>query len=117
MTEWKRRGSVHGCCGENSVVDEDQDRFQLPLRQQLFPAHGFLQLPHTKPAPQFDKIASKLPGFRCEWNARRGAEELYNLFKRIEISTDTYQFRTFTRLKQLRYLTNTHQVDEEFVWR
>jgi nucleoside-diphosphate-sugar epimerase len=65
----------------------------------------------------FDKIAAKLPGFSCDWNARRGAEELYNLFKRIEMSKDTYEFRAFTRLKQLRYLTKTNQIDEDFFWR
>jgi len=65
----------------------------------------------------FDKIASTLPGFKCEWSAKRGAEELYNLFKRIEMSKDTYEFRAFTRLKQLRYLQSTNQVDADFVWR
>jgi len=65
----------------------------------------------------FDKIAAGLPGFKCEWNARKGAEELHALFKRIEMSKDTYEFRAFTRLKQLRYLTQTGQVDAEFFWR
>jgi nucleoside-diphosphate-sugar epimerase len=65
----------------------------------------------------FDKIANGLPGFVCDWNARKGAEELYALFKRIEMSTDTYEFRAFTRLKQLRYLTKTGQIDGEFFWR
>jgi nucleoside-diphosphate-sugar epimerase len=64
----------------------------------------------------FDKIAAGLPGFKCEWNARKGAEELHALFKRIEMSKDTYEFRAFTRLKQLRYLTQTGQVDADFFW-
>jgi nucleoside-diphosphate-sugar epimerase len=65
----------------------------------------------------FDKIAADLPGFRCEWTARRGAEELYELFRRIDFSKGTYEFRAFTRLKQLRYLTRTKQIDEDFFWR
>lgn len=64
----------------------------------------------------FDKIAAGLPGFACSWNARKGAEELYQLFKRIEMTKDTYEFRAFTRLKQLRYLKNTHQIDDQFFW-
>jgi nucleoside-diphosphate-sugar epimerase len=65
----------------------------------------------------FAKIASGLPGFRTEWTARRGAEQLYELFKRIEMSKDTYEFRAFTRLKQLRYLQQTGQVDGDLYWR
>ncbi len=65
----------------------------------------------------FKKIAAGLPGFRCEWNARRGAEQLYDLFKRIDMSPDTYAFRAFTRLKQLKYLQSTQQVDDRLYWR
>ncbi len=64
----------------------------------------------------FDKIAAELPGFRCEWDARRGAEDLRALFERIEFSKDTYEFRAFTRLKQLRYLSRSGQLDADFFW-
>jgi nucleoside-diphosphate-sugar epimerase len=64
----------------------------------------------------FDKISAGLPGFSCDWDARKGAEELYELFRRIEMSKDTYEFRAFTRLKQLRYLIKTGQIDESFYW-
>jgi nucleoside-diphosphate-sugar epimerase len=65
----------------------------------------------------FKKIAESLPGFRAQWTARKGAEQLYELFKRIEMSKDTYEFRAFTRLKQLRYLKRTGQVDDKLFWR
>lgn len=65
----------------------------------------------------FEKIATRLPGFACRWTARRGAEELREVFTRIEMSKDTFEFRAFTRLKQLRYLSRTGQVDSEFHWR
>jgi nucleoside-diphosphate-sugar epimerase len=65
----------------------------------------------------FKKIAEQLPGFRPQWNARRGSEQLYELFKRIEMTKDTYEFRAFTRLKQLRYLKQTGQVDDNLFWR
>jgi nucleoside-diphosphate-sugar epimerase len=64
----------------------------------------------------FKKITEQLPGFKCEWTARKGAEQLYELFRRIEMSPETYQFRAFTRLKQLRYLQATHQVDGNLFW-
>jgi nucleoside-diphosphate-sugar epimerase len=65
----------------------------------------------------FKKIATQLPGFATQWTARKGAEQLYELFKRIQMSKDTYEFRAFTRLKQLRYLQETGQVDENLFWR
>lgn len=65
----------------------------------------------------FDKISTGLPGFRCEWNARRGAEDLKALFERIEFNKETYEFRAFTRLQQLRYLSRTGQIDADFYWR
>jgi nucleoside-diphosphate-sugar epimerase len=64
----------------------------------------------------FDKIAARLPGFRTRWTARQGAEELRRLFERIEFAPETYAFRAFTRLKQLKYLQRTGQIDEDLFW-
>jgi len=64
----------------------------------------------------FDKIATRLPGFQARWTAARGALELHDLFQRIEFSNTTYEFRAFTRLKQLKYLQRTHQIDEDLQW-
>jgi nucleoside-diphosphate-sugar epimerase len=65
----------------------------------------------------FKKISTRLPGFSTEWTAQRGAEQLYELFKRIDFSSETYHFRAFTRLKQLKYLTATGQIDDRLYWR
>ena len=65
----------------------------------------------------FDKIASRLPGFRARWTAQRGAEELHALFERIEFSQGVHEFRAFTRLKQLKHLQRTGQVDEDLFWK
>lgn len=64
----------------------------------------------------FDKIAARLPGFQARWSAARGALELRRLFERIEMTTDTYEFRAFTRLKQLKYLQRTGQIDADLYW-
>jgi nucleoside-diphosphate-sugar epimerase len=64
----------------------------------------------------FEKIRRHLPGFACDWSARRGAEQLYKLFHRIDMTREVFEFRTFTRLKQLEYLIRTQQIDPEFFW-
>jgi nucleoside-diphosphate-sugar epimerase len=66
---------------------------------------------------KFDKIERELPGFQCRHTARDGARELREVFGRIEMAADTYQFRAFTRLKQLKYLQATQQLDPELRWR
>jgi len=65
---------------------------------------------------KFDKIRAHLPKFRCAYTARSGAEELRKLFERIQMPREIYEFRAFTRLKQLRYLQQTHQIDQDFFW-
>jgi nucleoside-diphosphate-sugar epimerase len=65
----------------------------------------------------FDRIHRELPGFKCSYSARDGARQLRELFERIQMPEDIYQFRAFTRLKQLKYLQTTQQIDEAFFWR
>ena len=65
----------------------------------------------------FDKISARLPGFECHWTARKGAAELRVLFERTGFTSETYQYRAFTRLKQLKHLQHTGQVDDDLFWR
>jgi nucleoside-diphosphate-sugar epimerase len=64
----------------------------------------------------FEKIRKHLPSFKCRWDARRGAEQLLELFKRIDMTEEVFQYRSFTRLKQLEYLIRTRQIDADFFW-
>jgi nucleoside-diphosphate-sugar epimerase len=64
----------------------------------------------------FEKIRKHLPGFSCAWDARRGAQQLYSLFNRIDMTKEIFEYRTFTRLKQLEYLIRTQQIDSQFFW-
>lgn len=64
----------------------------------------------------FDKIHERLPGFSCDWDARKGTRQLRSLFERIDMQPDVFNFRGFTRLKQLEHLLRTHQIDQEFYW-
>ena len=64
----------------------------------------------------FDKINTQLPGFRCQYDAMTGAQQLHELFARIGLTRDTFQFRAYTRLKQLEHLLQTQQIDANFLW-
>jgi nucleoside-diphosphate-sugar epimerase len=64
----------------------------------------------------FEKINSILPGFKCDWDAQRGAQQLFEVFNHIDMTAETFFFRGFTRLKQLEYLIRTQQIDSSFFW-
>jgi nucleoside-diphosphate-sugar epimerase len=65
----------------------------------------------------FDRIHRELPGFKCRYSARAGVQQLRRLFEHIQMAPESYQFRAFTRLKQLKYLQATNQIDGDFYWR
>jgi nucleoside-diphosphate-sugar epimerase len=64
----------------------------------------------------FEKIRKHLPTFKCAWDARRGAQQLFELFSKIDMPAEVFKHRTFTRLKQLEYLIRTKQIDDQFFW-
>ena len=65
----------------------------------------------------FDKISKHLPKFQCAWDADKGVKQLYELFRQIDLTKETFEYRAFTRLKQLQYLIGTGQIDQEFFWK
>jgi nucleoside-diphosphate-sugar epimerase len=65
----------------------------------------------------FDKIARHVPAFRCRHTAATGAAELRAVFERIGMTPALFGFRAFTRLRQLQYLLETGQMDENFFMR
>jgi nucleoside-diphosphate-sugar epimerase len=64
----------------------------------------------------FAKIHRQLPGFRCAWDARKGARQLHDVFGRIGLDAAAFDARPFTRLKQIKYLRASGQVDDAFFW-
>jgi nucleoside-diphosphate-sugar epimerase len=64
----------------------------------------------------FDKINKTLPGFKCKRNVEKGANQLKDLFEVLDMKHDTFEFRPYTRLKQLEYLIITKQVDKDLFW-
>ena len=65
----------------------------------------------------FEKIRKALPGFKCAWDVRRGAEQLRAIFEQIDMTSELFQFPSFTRLKQLEHLLRTQQIDQDFFWK
>lgn len=64
----------------------------------------------------FDKIHSELPGFSCSWTALKGAQELRQMFERIQMTVEEFEAPPYTRLKCLNQLRQTHQIDDNGYW-
>jgi hypothetical protein len=71
---------------------------------------------NTTPNPATKIQGIQLPGFACRWRALDGARELRRIFERIDFGSAEYETRAFTRLKQLRYLQRTGQIDQDLFW-
>jgi nucleoside-diphosphate-sugar epimerase len=65
----------------------------------------------------FGKFARVIPGFEFKWTARTGAQELYDAFKKAGLVRETFVDKRFTRLKWLRHLLDTGQLDANLRWK
>jgi nucleoside-diphosphate-sugar epimerase len=64
----------------------------------------------------FAKIRRHLTDFECQWDLERGILELLDVLRRIGFDEEQYRSRGYTRLKQVRHLLDTGQVDEQLRW-
>lgn len=65
----------------------------------------------------FDKINTKLPGFKCKWRVSRGAKQLLEIFQRIGMTRELFESPSHTRLKRIKQLIATEQIDKDFFWK
>lgn len=65
----------------------------------------------------FAKIRAHMPEFKTSWTAERGARQLRSVFERIGLTREMFETPPFTRLKELRYLQETGQIDDKLFWR
>jgi nucleoside-diphosphate-sugar epimerase len=64
----------------------------------------------------FAKIRERLPKFKCQWSAERGALQLKTIFERIQLDEAMFNSAPFTRLSELRHLRHTEQLDPQLLW-
>lgn len=65
----------------------------------------------------FTKLNEMLPEFKPKWDARRGAQELYDAVQGAKLTAEEFQNRKFTRLVQFKYLLNSGRLDDTLRWR
>jgi nucleoside-diphosphate-sugar epimerase len=64
----------------------------------------------------FGKIARVLPGFRPQWDARRGARQLYDAYVAIGLTVEEFEGPRYRRIDQIRQLIAEGRLDERLRW-
>ena len=62
------------------------------------------------------KIARTLPEFQPQWNARKGAQELYDVYKQIGLTLEEFEGPKYQRVSHIKYLLSQHYLDETLRW-
>jgi nucleoside-diphosphate-sugar epimerase len=65
----------------------------------------------------FAKIRERMPAFKTSWTAERGARQLKATFDRIGLTREMFEAAPFTRLKELKHLRDTAQIDARLRWK
>lgn len=63
------------------------------------------------------KIAQTLPEFKPQWNARRGAEELYTAYQKVGLTLEDFEGARYKRITQIKQLLSTDRLDETLRWK
>lgn len=64
----------------------------------------------------FSKIARVLPSFRPEWDARKGAKQLYEAYQRIGLRLEDFEGPRYRRIDQLKALLASGYLGPDLRW-
>ncbi len=65
----------------------------------------------------FNKITELLPEFKPQWNAKRGAQQLYDAYKKSGIKLEDFEGPRYKRIDHLKMLLSGGLLDENLRWR
>jgi nucleoside-diphosphate-sugar epimerase len=64
----------------------------------------------------FDKINRMLPAFRPQWTARKGAQELYDAYRSVKLTTADMEQGRYVRISEIRRLQQAGRLDGSLRW-
>lgn len=64
----------------------------------------------------FDKIAHTLPEFKPQWNARRGAQELFDAYVKYGVKLEEFEGPKYKRIDHIKQLLNVGVLDSNLRW-
>jgi nucleoside-diphosphate-sugar epimerase len=64
-----------------------------------------------------DKLPQTLPEFEPQWDARRGAQELYTTFQRVGLTLEEFEGSRYKRVAHIKHLLSTGRLDSALRWK
>jgi len=64
----------------------------------------------------FGKISRVLPSFRPEWDARKGARQLYDAYKSVGLKLEDFEGPRYRRIDQIRHLMASGELTTDLRW-
>ncbi len=65
----------------------------------------------------FRKIARVLPAFRPQWDARKGAQQLYGAYLSVGLKVEDFEGPRYRRIDQIRQLMTSGYLDADLRWK
>ena len=65
----------------------------------------------------FSKIADTLPDFKPQWDAKMGAKQLYEMYKKIGLKVEEFEGPRYKRVDHIRHLLNTGRLYPDLRWK
>lgn len=62
------------------------------------------------------KVLKAVPGFKPIWNVRKGAEELYETYKKVGLKLDDFEGQKFKRIDHIKLLIEKGELDINLRW-
>lgn len=62
------------------------------------------------------KIANTLPNFQPQWNARKGAAELYEIYQKVGLTLEEFEGTKYQRIAHIKYLISNELLNSELRW-
>jgi nucleoside-diphosphate-sugar epimerase len=63
------------------------------------------------------KIQNTIPGFKPVWDARKGAQEIYEAYKKSDLKVEDFEGPRFKRIDHIKMLMATGKLDPSLRWR
>jgi len=64
----------------------------------------------------FSRISRALPGFQPQWDARKGARELYEAYQKVDLRHEDFEGARFKRIDHLQGLVACRRLDSTLRW-
>lgn len=64
----------------------------------------------------FSRVTRAIPAFRPQWTARRGAQELYDAYKKVGLRLEDFEGARYMRIDHVKGLLNSGALDSSLRW-